>query len=74
MDEDQFVNATAELRAEIERIDDRLLQLRRTSAAAEIALAGEELAERWEVMSADMRGRVIGDLMRVVIKIGRAHV
>lgn len=67
IDEDQLVAGTNDLKRDIGRIDDRLVAIRMTSPAAELVLAGDDIAQRWADMSPDNRGEVIDELMTVTI-------
>ncbi len=65
----QLVRGTAELNIEMSRIDTELAEVARVSPLAAMALAdGEDtLAQRWEAASADIRGKIVAELMEVIV-------
>ena len=58
---------SAELKAKIEAIDSKLATAARTSPASTLLASGPLLREKWEEMSAALRGQVIDELAVVTV-------
>lgn len=65
IDGSQLRRGTSELRAKLAGIDGQLAELAKRSPVAELLTAGGDLALRWDALSADLRGKVINELMTV---------
>ncbi|MGB7360029.1 MAG: recombinase family protein [Mycobacterium sp.] len=67
IDGPQLKRGSVDLRAELERVDDRIAAARTSSALANLVLAGDDLRATWEESAPDVRGRVIDTLMTVTV-------
>ncbi|WP_009477393.1 recombinase family protein [Rhodococcus sp. JVH1] len=63
----QLKAGSAHLQAKIDRLDAQLSSARQSSPLADLVLSGDDLRAVWEGLSADVRGKVIGQLMSVTI-------
>lgn len=67
VDGSQLRRGTSELRTQLAGLDRQLAELSRTSPAAELLTAGEQLAERWAELTPDMKGKIVTELMTVTV-------
>lgn len=67
IDEDQLVEGTKDLKRKIDRLDEQIAEIRKVSPVVDLMLSGDKLRERWEAMSADIRGEAIDELVTVTI-------
>ncbi len=63
----QLASGSAELRKSADSIDAQIVAARIADPLADLVLAGAQIREVWGQAPADVRGRVIDSLMRVVI-------
>lgn len=67
IDSGQLSAGTVELNKQLAALDRRIAGARESSAMIDLVLSGDDLHERWELMSADVRGEVIDELLKVTI-------
>lgn len=65
MDADQFTRGSAEVRSQLDEVDGELAAARQSGPVADLVLADGALADQWEALSPDIRGKVIDALMAV---------
>ncbi|MFV9456233.1 recombinase family protein [Rhodococcus sp. NM-2] len=63
----QLKAGSADLQAKIDGIDGKLSAARQSSPLADLVLAGDDLRAVWGGLSPDVRGKVISQLMSVVV-------
>jgi len=63
----QLKAGSADLQAKVDALDEKLAAARRSSPLTDLILAGDGLQVVWDGLSADVRGKVIGELMSVTI-------
>ncbi|UWW09413.1 recombinase family protein [Mycolicibacterium brumae] len=67
IDGSQLRRGTAELRSQMAELDATLAEVSRRSPVADLLAAGDAVAERWETLSADLKSKIIQELMTVTI-------
>ncbi|MGP5116184.1 recombinase family protein [Corynebacterium casei] len=67
IDAGQLSAGSAELKRQNEALGRRIEAARESSALVDLVLSGDDLAERWSALSADVRGEVIDELLVVTI-------
>ncbi|ORI11745.1 hypothetical protein BJD99_00980 [Rhodococcus sp. 1163] len=67
---EQFKDGTAEVRAQIAAIDAKLSQYRGSSPMLDLAMSRDDIQERWDQLTPDVRGSIINDLVIVTIRKG----
>lgn len=67
MDGPQFETANDEIRILIDAVDEQLASARQRSPLMDLLLAGDDVVEVWEEKSADLRGKIIDELMTVEV-------
>ena len=67
IDGSQLRRGTSELRAQLAGIDNQLTELARRNPVADLLAARKAVEKRWAALSADMKGKVIGELMTVTV-------
>lgn len=74
IDASQLRCGTSDLRKQLAGIDSVLADLAHRSPAADLLTGGGELRTRWQALSADLRAKVIDELLVVAVKPGRKGV
>lgn len=67
IDASQLRAGTSKSRVELDAIETEIANARKTSALANLVLGGDDIADAWEALSADVRGKIIDALMTVTI-------
>ncbi|BBX23047.1 site-specific recombinase DNA invertase Pin [Mycolicibacter terrae] len=67
VDGSQLRRGTTQLRGQLAGIDAELAELARKNPAADLIGAGEQLRERWDALTPDLKGKVISELVTVTI-------
>jgi site-specific DNA recombinase len=67
IDASQLRRGTSDLRVQLAGIDKTLADLARTSPVADLLAAGDKAPERWATLSADMKGKVVDEMMVVTV-------
>ena len=67
IDAAQLSAATAELNRQNQALGGRIAAARESSALVDLVLSGDDLAGRWKLLNADVRGEIIDELLKVVI-------
>lgn len=67
IDGSQLRRGTTELRSRLTVLDSQLAELSRTNPVADLLGAGDRLTEKWAALSKDLQGKVIGEMMDVVV-------
>ncbi|OZC98924.1 recombinase [Rhodococcus sp. 06-221-2] len=67
IDASQLRAGTSKMRVELDTIEADIAKARQSSALANLVLGGDDIAEAWEALSADVRGKVIDALMTVTL-------
>lgn len=68
IDGSQLRRGTNELRSRLTVVDSQLGELARTNPVADLLGAGDRLAEKWAALSPDMQGKIVSELMSVVVQ------
>jgi len=71
IDGSQLRCGTSDLRTQLAGVDQVLADLSRKSPVADLIAAGDQLEKHWAALSADMRGKVVSELMTVTVQPGR---
>lgn len=67
IDASQLRRGTTELREQLAEVDAVLTDLARTSPVANLLAAGEAVTEHWNALSADLKGKIVDELMVVTV-------
>jgi site-specific DNA recombinase len=67
IDGSQLRRGTSELRTQLAGIDNQLAELARRNPVADLLDTGEAIEKRWAALSADMRGKIVNELMTVTV-------
>ncbi|WP_236591533.1 recombinase family protein [Mycobacterium heckeshornense] len=67
IDASQLRRGTSELRTQLASVDNQLAELTRRSPVADLLTASDALEKRWAALSPDMKGKVIDELVTVVV-------
>lgn len=67
IDASQLRRGTSELRCQATKIDSEVAELARTSPVANLISAGEAITEHWQALTADLKGKIVDELMVVTV-------
>lgn len=73
IDGSQLKAGTVRLRADVAVVDAELAEARAESVLANVPLGSDELAEAWEGLSPDLRGKIVDAVMAVTVHGGRGR-
>jgi site-specific DNA recombinase len=67
IDASQLKRGTTDLRTQLAGVDTRLADLSRRSPVADLLAAGKDVEKRWKALSPDMKGKVVSEIMTVIV-------
>jgi hypothetical protein len=68
IDIEQFQRLTRRTRQRLADVDGQLADLARRNPVTDLLTAGKAVEKRWAALSADMRGKVVSEIMTVTVR------